>query len=251
MIAGLVLQLMEDPTLTSAKETFNHPPHRALYHAVSKQLWSVFQKRVFQFWSNERALKSRQVFSKRYYLPLIKPYVSSFSEDLKVLEIGSGPVCAAQYLEKGHHVYVDPLIDDYRKLFPGVMPEKAEYISIMAEKIELQSSSFNLVLCLDTLSDVHNPELVMHKVHDVLEQDGCFIVSMDIWPLWLAWLHYFLFRVVPVLPQFNRLYSYTHKGFRNTLLRHFEIQEEHLVSPSFSWLLFKKEVLFVCKHKHD
>ncbi|MDQ7005231.1 MAG: methyltransferase domain-containing protein [Ghiorsea sp.] len=223
--------------------------HRALYHAVSKQLWGIYQKRVFQFWRREKALKSRQVFSKRYYLPLLKSFADKFEEHAAILEIGSGPVCVAQYLGKGQQTYIDPLMDDYRKLFPGVMPEKAIYIALMAEKMEFPTSSFDMVVCLDTLSDVHNPELVMHKVHHVLQPNGCFVVSMDLWPVWLARMHLYLYRLLPVLPQFNRLYSYTHQGFRNTLLRHFEIEEEFVVRPSFSWLLFRTEILFVCKHK--
>jgi len=224
-------------------------PHKALYHAVSKQLWSIYQKRVFQFWKNERALQSRQVFSKRYYLPLLKPLIQALPDDMNLLEIGSGPVCAAQYLDKGQQTYIDPLADDYRKLFPGVMPEKAIYLPLMVEKMELPESSFDVVLCLDTISDVHNPELVMHKVHHVLKQDGLFIVSMDLWPGWLARMHHVLYRIIPVLPQFNRLYSYTHNGFSNTLTRHFDIVSEELIRPQFSWLFFKKEILFVCKHK--
>ncbi len=237
--------------MTSNKGMLARQTHRAVYHAVSKQLWSTFQKRVFHFWTSERALKSRQVFTKRYYLPLMKPFATKLTKDGKILEIGSGPVCAAQYLKKGQQTYIDPLIDDYRKLFPGVMPEKAKYLALMAEKMEFPKSSFDLVLCLDTLSDVHNPELLLHKVHHVLKHDGYFMVSMDLWPAWLARMHYFLYRIIPVFPHFNRLYSYTYRGFYQTLTRHFVIKEEHVIRPSFSWLLLKKEVLFVCQHKHD
>lgn len=223
--------------------------HRALYPAVSKQLWSTYQKRVLQFWKSERALKSRRVFSKRYYLPLLQKEVQHLSKAADVLELGSGPICVAQYLGFANQTYVDPLLDDYRKLFPGVMPEKATYLAVMAEKMDLEPMRFDMVLCLDTISDVQNPELVMHKVYHVLAKDGLFLVSIDIWPVWLARLHYFLFHFVPVLPQFNRLYRYTYRGFQNTLLRHFDIISEEEIRPKLSWLLFKKEVLFVCKHK--
>ncbi len=223
--------------------------HRAVYHAVSKQLWAIYQKRVLQMWQSERALKARQVFTRRYYMPLIKPWAENLGEDAQILEIGSGPVCAAQYLGKGQQTYIDPLIDDYRRMFPGVMPEGATYLAVMAEKAELEAKRFDMILCLDALSDVHNPALVLNKVKEALNDDGYFIVSMDTWPSWLARLHYILARFFPALPQFNRLYSYTFHGFHNTLLRHFDIVDESVVRPSFLWLLLKKEILFVCKHK--
>ncbi len=240
---------MGNSSLLDSKRLNQRRKHRAIYSAVSKQLWSIYQKRVLHIWNNERVLKVRQIFTRRYYLPLIKPWSDKFDEQMHVLEIGSGPVCAAQYLEKGQQTYVDPLIDDYRKLFPGVMPEKATYLAVMAEKIEGPYQSFDMVLCLDTLSDAHNPELVLNRVHEMMKQDGYFIVSIDTWPSWLARLHYFLARFFPALPQFNRLYSYTYQGFHNTLIRHFEVLEESIVRPNFLWLSLKKEILFVCKHK--
>ena len=240
---------MENSSLIDVKPIRQQRKHRAVYTAVSKQLWMIYQKRVFHVWNNEKALKTRQVFTRRYYLPLIKPWAEKLEEPMQILEIGSGPVCAAQYLEKGQQTYIDPLINDYRKLFPGVMPEKATYFPVMAENIEGFEQTFDLILCLDTLSDVHNPELVLHKVREMMKRDGYFIVSMDTWPSWLARLHYFLARFFPALPQFNRLYSYTYHGFKNTLLRHFDVIDESIVRPNFSWLLLKKEMLFVCKHK--
>lgn len=240
---------MENSSLNDSKTINQHQKHRAVYAAVSKQLWMIYQKRVFHVWNNERALKTRQVFTRCYYLPLIKPWADKLDGAIQVLEIGSGPVCAAQYLGKGEQTYIDPLINEYRKLFPGVMPEKATYFPVMAENIEDPQQTFDMVLCLDTLSDVHNPELVLNKVRGMMRQDGYFIVSMETWPLWLARLHYLLARFFPAMPQFNRLYSYTNNGFKNTLLRHFDIIDESIVRPNFSWLSVKKEMFFVCKHK--
>ncbi len=221
----------------------------AVYRAVSKQVWSAYQKRVLQAWKNERHLKARQVHTRRYYIPLITPWAEKLGDDAKVLEIGSGPVCAAQYVSQGHASYVDPLLDDYRRMFPGVMPEDASYMAVMAEQAILPESAYDLVLCLDTLSDVHNPELVLHQMRKALKPEGYCIISMDVWAVLLARLHYVLSRFFPALPTWNRLYSYTYRGFRHTLLRHFTIVDEAVVRPVFPLSLFKKEILFVCKHK--
>ncbi|MCF6207811.1 MAG: hypothetical protein L3J61_00265, partial [Ghiorsea sp.] len=72
----------------NAKDSLQQQPHRALYHAVSKQLWGIYQKRVFQFWQSEKALQSRRVFSKRYYLPLLTPFTAKLTDESNILQIG-------------------------------------------------------------------------------------------------------------------------------------------------------------------
>lgn len=224
--------------------------HRAFYHAVSKQRWTIFQKREMQFWKHPDALRTRQVFCKRYYLPVLQAAKCSL-DDANILEIGCGPICVTQYVNGTKHSYLDPLLDYYRRQFPNVMPEDAMYVTTMAEKAVLDEISFDLVACLNTLSDVHNPELVLNKVERVLKQDGVFVVSIDIWPSWLARAHLLLSRLAPTLPRFNRLYSYTYQGFYHTLKRHFDVVDVQCLKSKLPWMFFKKEYIFTCTHKHD
>jgi SAM-dependent methyltransferase len=232
----------------SKQEPVKAQPHRAFYHAVSKQRWSVFQKREIQFWKQAGALRLRKDFVKHYYLPLLQPLILECTDNKAVLEIGSGPICTAQYLNTANQTYIDPLLDDYRRLFPGSMPEGSTYFTEMVEKIELTSHSFDCVICLNTLSDVHNPELVLNKVEKLLGVDGRFIVSIDTWPSWLARAHFLLSRFAPSLPRINRLYSYTLKGFTNSLARHFNIISVEPIGTRLKWLSLRKEYFFVCEH---
>jgi len=238
--------------MTEAKESKNAnipdlAKHRAFYRAVSKQRWALFQKRELFFWQAEGALPMRQAMLNKFYLPLLRPFYGEHDPNQSWLEIGSGPICATQYLGNAQTTYVDPLLDDFRRLFPGVLPEKASYIASMLEDADLPASSFDRVLCLNSLSDVHNPELVMNKVGQVLKPSGYFIISMDLWPALLARCHCFLSRFVPGLPKMNRLYSYTRKGFVNTLSRHFNIVSVRRIHPRLHWLSFRQEWVFVCQ----
>jgi len=226
-------------------------PHRAFYHAVTTHRWFIAQKREFDFWQKKGSFDSRRVYSRRYYLPHIKPLMDSNLTDTSILEIGSGPVCVAQYLEQGSKTYLDTLLDNYRRFFPGLMPASSIYISEMAESIALPAQNFNLVICLNAISDMHNPELVLNQVEQTLKQGGFFVVSLSLWPAWLARLHFMLSRFTPVSPRFNRLYSYTDQGFTNTLLRHFRIVSKVKLKPTLSWLSPRQEYLFVCKHRND
>jgi len=228
----------------------SHVLHRAYYFAVSKARWELFQKRVLQFWQNEQALSERTSVAQDHYVPLIQKHLEGKSDEITLLEIGCGPVCAIQYLDMGEKTYVDPLIVDYRRLFPGLMPESGTYITMMAERLEMPNASFDAVVCLNTLSDVLNPELVLNKMSKLLKDDGLLFVSIDVWPHWLARAHLLLAKFAPTLPRFNRLYTYTARGFRNSLNRHVQIISEEKVTAKGSWFSLSKEIIFVCK-PHD
>ncbi|MDX8383550.1 MAG: class I SAM-dependent methyltransferase, partial [Ghiorsea sp.] len=221
--------------------------HKARYHAVSKQRWSSFQKGELQLWGQRDVLQQRQAFIQTYYLPLLKPLFENTAGDTPSLEIGCGPVCVAQHLTNGKKTYLDPLINDYKRLFPGTLPEQSCYIAEMAEEVPLPKRSFDSVLCLNSLCDTQNPELVLHKVKQVLKPTGYFIVSMELWPSLLSRGHYFLSRFAPSLPRLNRLYSYTRQGFINTLCRHFNIVAVRRIQPRLHWLSLRQEWLFVCE----
>lgn len=221
--------------------------HRAFYFAVSKARWSLFQKRVLQFWQTKKALSERSSMAQEHYVPLLKKYLQGKSDDIDLLEIGCGPVCAIQYLDMGGKTYVDPLIVDYKRLFPGMMPESGTYITSMAEHLKLPKASFDVVVCLDTLSDVLNPELVLNNMRNLLKDDGLLFVSMIVWPSWLARIHLLLAQFAPTLPRFNRLYSYTERGFRNSLSRHVQIIAEQKVMTNRQWFSLSREIIFVCK----
>jgi len=222
--------------------------HQALYHAVAKQRWLVFQKRVLHFWQQHNFLKERQTYAERYYLPLLKPIADHLPENSSALEIGSGPICTAQHLNFAEQTYIDPLLDDFRRLFPGVLPEGVTYLTALAENVQLEPASFDAIICLNTLSDVLNPELVLNNAEKALKPTGYFLVSIDLWPTWLAKAHLFLSRLAPSIPRINRLYSYTHAGFENTLSRHFHILSEHRIQTPLKWLSLRKECFFVCEH---
>jgi len=98
---------------------------------------------------------------------------------------------------------------------------------------------------------IRSLKLVLNQVRKTLKEHGRFVVSMDVWPQLLARLHYMVARLFPALPKFNRLYSYTYRGFQSTLLRHFDIVEEVVIRPRLPWLLFRKEILFICRPRNQ
>jgi SAM-dependent methyltransferase len=187
----------------------------------------------------EQAKRAQQL-----YAPFIQPVSKHLEDDALVLEIGSGVNCISQIIPKGKKIYLDPLLEDIKKKWPGLLPQ-GEMIASGAESIHLPDRSVDLIVCINAISHMHNPELVLHEMERLIKPDGNIIISVRTWPSLFARLHYFTARIYPQRVLRNRLYCYTRKGIEKTLKRHFTIHSAQLV-PHSEWHLFK-EWFYVCK----
>jgi len=223
----------------------------ARHKPFSKQRWMSTQK--VELGMLKRLKEShgniRQVAEKasERYMPWITPVAETLTKSSTILELGSGPACVAQFIEEGNKTYVDPLIDDFRRAWPGGLPE-GEFISRMAERINKPAKSFDLVLALRMLSHTQNPELVLHEVERLLKADGTAIISVSVWPSWFARLHYFTAELFPQRALSDRLYCYTRPAIERTLRRHFDVISSERLPPQENWLL-QQEMLYICRSR--
>jgi SAM-dependent methyltransferase len=221
------------------------------HKAFSKQRWSLTQKAEMEFLSKHKCLehitKLRQQARTRY-LPLIEPYSQTLGDDAAILDLACGAVCLANDIPVGRKVFVDPLLDFFRRELPGSLPDLPEdqVLASEAERLRLSDASFDLVLCLRGVSHVCNPEMVLHEVERVLRKEGVFIISVVVWPVFMSRLYYRLSRFVPKGLLGNRMYCYSARGIRNTLSRHFDIVSETTL-PVESWLSVGRERFYVCR----
>ncbi len=226
---------------------------QAHHKASSKQRWSTALKAelslVNQLQQGNVDIDSLKKQIRKRYMPLIEPHVSDLQEDSQILELGCGPTCVSQFIKMGEKTFLDPLLDDFRRAWPGSLP-KGTFIADMAENIDAPDASFDCVLCLKTMSHVQNPELVLHEVERLLKPDGTFLISVKLWPTFFAKLHYFIAQFFPQRTLKNRLYCYTKNGIENTLLRHFNIQSTHRF-PSMKVFNLQYECFYVCTPLKD
>lgn len=220
----------------------------AHHKPVSKQRWSMAQKAELHRLKKNGNLEQITEASQQRYGFVLAELAEKLDEESHILDIGCGPACVAQFIESGSKTFIDPLLDDFRRMFPGTLL-KGDYITRMAEEIPIKNSSFDLILSFNTLSYTLNPELVLHEVGRLLKPDGTFAVSITLWPELLARLHYFSTHFMPVSEHQVQLYRYTYHGIRNTLLRHFEIESEKVLPSNGRLVRFSHERLFICKHK--
>ncbi|MDQ6994421.1 MAG: class I SAM-dependent methyltransferase [Mariprofundaceae bacterium] len=221
----------------------------AHHKPYSKQRWSILQKHEIDAWCNmekeQASFEHILALRRERYHDLILQHAGDLDETSEILELGCGALCVAQGLEHGKKTYLDPLLDDYRRACPGSLP-KGSFQSEMAEDIHQEDAKYDLILALRLLSYVENPELVLHEVERLLKPTGRFLISVEIWPKPLAYLHYYLAQWFPRWLLKKRLYCYTSHGFEKSLKRHFHIEKElHMSNQPHS--LFKQEYFYVCR----
>ena len=214
---------------------------------VPRSRWQASQKRLLSRWKKKN-LKLERAKAELMLLPLLLQQAREYPDDGSVLEVGCGPVCIAQQLPQKHKTFLDPLIDDFRRMFPGELPEDGEHLATEAERIKKDNCSYDLIVCLNTLSFSLNPELVINEIERLLKPGGTFVLQMRTHSHFEAWLHYWSLKLLPQLARGTRPYYYSLRGIRNTLKRHFTIKEEQQLGKSLRWLpLLKRERrIFIC-----
>ncbi len=219
------------------------------HHAISRSRWNQTQQSALDFWKNRNLADERKA-SEAKYLELLKPFTERLDSDANILEIGCGALCLTQALPQKNKTFLDPLIDDFRRMFPGELSD-GEYISGTAENILYQDRSFDLIICLNTISFSLNPELIMNEIKRLLRDDGLLLLSIRTHSGLEARLHYLAERWFPWLCRGSCPYFYSLQGIRNTLERHFSIQDDIIVDEQHSWLpvLKRQEHLFACSRK--
>ncbi len=187
--------------------------------------WQASQKLSIQAWKKKNLTTERERLE-RSLLPILQRYARTYPEHASVLEIGCGPICLIQLLPQQNKTYLDPMADDFRRMFPGKLPEEGEYLTAAAERIPKPDASYDLIVCLNMISHTLNPELVMNEIERLLKPGGKLILAIRIHSQIEARLHYLAIRMFPSLCNKTRPYYYARKGIRRTLQRHFNIEKE-------------------------
>jgi len=217
---------------------------------VSRLRWQASLKLILQRW-DKKNLNTERERIENTTLSILQKYAKQYPDNGSVLEIGGGPCCIARLLPIENKTYLDPLIDDFRRMFPGELPEDAEYLSTTAEHISKPNDSYDLILCLNMISHSLNPELIMHEIERLLKPGGTLILSIRTHSPIEARLHYWALQTCPFLCKKTRPYYYSLTGIQRTLNRHFDIRNErtqHITVAPAPYL--KREYhLFVCTHK--
>jgi len=209
--------------------------------------WLASQKLSLQAWQN-KSLSLERERVERSLLSLLQRYAKQYPADSAVLEIGCGPICISRLLPQKHQTYLDPMADDFRRMFPGKLPEEGEYLTAAAENIPKPEASYDLIVCLNMIPHTLNPELVINEIERLLKPGGKLILAIRTHSQLEARLHYMALCIFPSLCSKTRPYYYTRTGICRTLARHFNIEDEIVRKARTIHLPFckREQHIFVC-----
>ena len=222
----------------------------ARHKSVSKARWLVSQKRLSERWQKESLLANEQTRMQQYYLPLLSRHRPDIAEKNHILDLCCGPVCTAGLIDKGKKVYLDPMLDAYRRMYPGKLP-KGRHIALPAEKVPEKKHSFDVILCINGLDQVLNPELTLNEIERLLKPSGTLLIGMTVFPPAVVRLRYFCEHFFTLLRDEIHPYSYSLPAIERTLSRHFDIVETLAIEDTSiaESRRMAREYAFVCRAK--
>lgn len=95
-------------------------------------------------------------------------------EEKIVVDIGSGPISALQFIEAKEKIAIDPLSDEYRKLH--TLEPSIKWWNKNAENIPCPNNFADLVICMNALDHFEEPLKVIEEVIRILRAGGFFAV---------------------------------------------------------------------------
>ena len=222
--------------------------YMAHHRIISQARWLKYQKQEAEYWHGNTVLENRLAYIERHYAPMMVRYAEGLPDEAHVLDLGCGPVCPSRFVVSGNKTYVDPLLDTFRRAYPGKLP-KGERLAVPTDTIPKPDASFDMIVSIDALDRVMNPELTLNEARRLLKTDGAFIFGMKVYPIAVAMACYYADCFIPVFCHRRHPYFYAHTGIRKTLQRYFSIVEEYRLPDPEGIDMFGREMAFVCRHQ--
>lgn len=105
--------------------------------------------------------------------------VRPIAADARVLEVGSGAHGLIFFFDGAERVGVDPLAEHYRRLFPA-WQERARTIAAGGERLPLDDSSFDVVLCDNVVDHAEDPRRIVEEIARVLAPGGLLYFTVNV-----------------------------------------------------------------------
>ena len=105
--------------------------------------------------------------------------VRPLRSDMRVLEVGSGAHGLIFFFDAAERVGVDPLADEYRRLFPA-WQSNAETIACGGEKLPFSDASFDVVLCDNVVDHAEGPRRIVEEMVRVLAPGGLLYFTVNV-----------------------------------------------------------------------
>jgi ubiquinone/menaquinone biosynthesis C-methylase UbiE len=160
---------------------------------------------------------------------------SSKNRDLKVIEIGCGPIGLIWGFKYSDLYGIDPLHDLYCKnshILKLRKKKHVKYSKAQGEKINFDDKYFDLIICHNVLDHAENDEAVINEIIRITKDDGIIYLNVNYHRKMYKYIKYFFSRI--------GIYFEKHHPFCFT-------KSELLNIPIFYPLVIKKYAADVCR----
>lgn len=174
---------------------------------VTKQRWKEAQSYEKSFWQNAARnidsggpdlswydWKAKNFIDK---LNLAFPDSPPELSNLKILEVGSGPVGIVAFIEGEVRKALDPLSDFYgsQASLAEFRGSGIDYIQGEAENLPFEDGYFDIVIIDNVIDHVFNADDVMKEIHRVLGDNSILYLTVNLHPPFGAFKHEILSRL--------------------------------------------------------
>jgi ubiquinone/menaquinone biosynthesis C-methylase UbiE len=216
-----------------------------------EERWYSAQSKEDSFWQRQGVLGPQMDRVSSRYGPVMKRISEGLKPDSKILDVGCGPTCPARLFTRGIKSYLDPLMNSYARTHQDIMPRDGKICAI-AENIPFRDNSLDLVLCVNALDHMIDPDSVLYEIRRILKGDGVFMLGNFLHPPRIAQIRGFIERWLPFFREDAHPYSYTLKSIKRLISRYFDIREGIRVFRKDSALfpsIHREDWMFICRNR--
>jgi SAM-dependent methyltransferase len=146
--------------------------------------WKIAQ--YFEAWWWRRYLRGKSVpdylnWKRTYWLDFLKKINLEVPPNASVLDAGCGPSGIFLVLRNTEVTALDPLLEQYKKLFPYFSDGSLRNVRFVEQPLEqfVAPQQFDLVFCLNAINHVANLDVCLQKLREVTHVGGKLVLSVD------------------------------------------------------------------------
>lgn len=146
--------------------------------------WKIAQ--FFEAWWWRRYLRRKSLpeylaWKRSYWVDFLKKIKLEVPPTGNILDAGCGPAGIFLNFPENQVTAVDPLLGEYRPMFPHFSDGSLRNVSFEEQSLESYraNESFDLVFCLNAINHVANLELCLKNLRNAIRSGGKLVLSVD------------------------------------------------------------------------
>jgi 2-polyprenyl-6-hydroxyphenyl methylase/3-demethylubiquinone-9 3-methyltransferase len=149
-----------------------------------KLRWKIAQ--FFEAWWWRRYLKGKPLpeylaWKRQYWFDFLKKIGVAVPPNASILDAGCGPAGIFLVFPENPVTAVDPLLAQYRPLFPHFTDGSLRNIRFVEQPLEqfVAPQQYDLVFCLNAINHVADLDLCLQRLRETTRPGGSLVLSVD------------------------------------------------------------------------